>query len=155
MSYFNNNNYDLFIIHYNDQTSSFNYESITVTNNTEQYTNILKEFLQKVNVNYIPENVNNIIRSFNILNGEWLLSIIGNRNIKSSDHSIREKLSIISAYKQALSILSHKNITWIPISLEEILRVSRQQGLDSSSDVFLQKNSIIMVLLQMIYYLSD
>ena len=139
MSYFNNNNYDLFIIHYNDQTSSFNYESITVTNNTEQYTNILKEFLQKVNVNYIPENVNNIIRSFNILNGEWLLSIIGNRNIKSSDHSIREKLSIISAYKQVLSILSHKNITWIPISLEEILRVSRQQGLDSSSDVFSAK----------------
>ncbi|MGX0142209.1 helicase HerA domain-containing protein [Staphylococcus hominis] len=139
LSYFNNNNYDLFIIHYNDQTSSFNYESITVTNNTEQYTNILKEFLQKVNVNYIPENVNNIIRSFNILNGEWLLSIIGNRNIKSSDHSIREKLSIISAYKQVLSILSHKNITWIPISLEEILRVSRQQGLDSSSDVFSAK----------------
>ncbi|RIO69724.1 helicase HerA domain-containing protein, partial [Staphylococcus borealis] len=141
LSYFNSNDYDLYVIHYNDQTSSFNYESITVTNDTEQYSNILKEFLNKVNVDYTPQNIDNIIRSFNILNGEWLLSVIGNRGSKSNygDHSIREKLSIISAYKQVLSILAHEKITWIPISMEEVLRVSRQQGLDASSDVFSAK----------------
>ncbi|BGE81373.1 helicase HerA domain-containing protein [Staphylococcus petrasii] len=141
LSYFNSNEYDLYVIHYNDQTSSFNYESITVTNDTEQYSNILKEFLNKVNVDYTPQNIDNIIRSFNILNGEWLLSVIGNRGSKSNhgDHSIREKLSIISAYKQVLSILTHEKITWIPISMEEVLRVSRQQGLDASSDVFSAK----------------
>ena len=138
LSYFNNEDYNLYVIHYNDQTSSFNYESITVTNDTHQYSNILKEFLNKVNIDYTPNNIENIIRSFNILNGEWLLSVIGNRSSKNSnrDHSVREKLSIISAYKQVLAILDNKKIKWIPVSLEEILRVSRQQGLESSSDIF-------------------
>ncbi|WP_039067876.1 DUF87 domain-containing protein [Staphylococcus shinii] len=138
LSYFNNEDYNLYVIHYNDQTSSFNYESITVTNDTHQYSNILKEFLNKVNIDYKPNNIENIIRSFNILNGEWLLSVIGNRSSKNlnRDHSVREKLSIISAYKQVLAILDNPKIKWIPISLEEILRVSRQQGLESSSDIF-------------------
>lgn len=141
LSYFNNEKYDLYVIHYNDQTSSFNYESITVTNDTHQYSNVLKEFLTKVNVNYTPQNIENIIRSFNILNGEWLLSVIGNRSSKNltKDHSVREKLSIISAYKQVLSILDNEKIKWIPISLEEIIRVSRQQGLEASSDIFSAK----------------
>ncbi|MDW4069913.1 DUF87 domain-containing protein [Staphylococcus saprophyticus] len=141
LSYFNNEDYNLYVIHYNDQTSSFNYESITVTNDTHQYSNILKEFLNKVNIDYTPNNIENIIRSFNILNGEWLLSVIGNRSSKNSnrDHSVREKLSIISAYKQVLAILDNQKIKWIPVSLEEILRVSRQQGLESSSDIFSAK----------------
>lgn len=141
LSYFNNEDYNLYVIHYNDQTSSFNYESITVTNDTYQYSNILKAFLNKVNINYTPNNIENIIRSFNILNGEWLLSVIGNRSSNSTnrDHSVREKLSIISAYKQVLAILDNQRIKWIPISLEEILRVSRQQGLESSSDIFSAK----------------
>ncbi|MBO3061352.1 helicase HerA domain-containing protein [Mammaliicoccus fleurettii] len=141
LSYFNNDEFELYVIHYNDQTSSFNYESITVTNDTHQYSNILKEFLDKVNINYNPSNIENIIRSFNILNGEWLLNVIGNRSARNPDrdHSVREKLSIISAYKQVLAILDNKEIQWIPISLEEILRVSRQQGLESSSDIFSAK----------------
>lgn len=141
LSYFNSDKYDLYVIHYNDQTSSFNYESITVTNDTHQYSSVLKEFLTKVNVNYTPHNIENIIRSFNILNGEWLLSVIGNRSSKNvtKDHSVREKLSIISAYKQVLAILDNEKIKWIPISLEEIIRVSRQQGLEASSDIFSAK----------------
>ncbi|PTU82612.1 DNA-binding protein, partial [Staphylococcus pasteuri] len=141
LSYFNNDDYELYVIHYNDQTSSFNYESITVTNDTQQYSMVLKEFLNKVNVNYNPENIENIIRSFNILNGEWLLNVIGNRSTKSSvtDNSVREKLSIISAYKQVLAILDNSKIKWIPISLEEILRVSRNQGLEHTSDIFSAK----------------
>lgn len=141
LSYFNNDEFDLYVIHYNDQTSTFNYESITVTNDTKQYSNILKEFLDKVNIDYNPSNIENIIRSFNILNGEWLLNVIGNRSARNTnkDHSVREKLSIISAYKQVLAILDNKKIQWIPVSLEEILRVSRQQGLESSSDIFSAK----------------
>ncbi|REI09675.1 DNA-binding protein [Staphylococcus felis] len=138
LSYFNDEKYNLYVIHYNDQTSSFNYESITVTSNSSQYTNILKDFLYKVNVDYQPLNLENIIRSFNILNGEWLLNVIGNKSARhqKADNIVKEKLSIISAYKQVLSILDNKEIKWIPISLEEIIRVSRQQGIDSSSDVF-------------------
>lgn len=132
----------MYVIHYNDQTSSFNYESITVTNNTEQYSNILKEFLNKVNINYEPQNIENIIRSFNILNGEWLLKVIGSKSKRgqATNNSVKEKLSVISAYKQVLAILDNDYINWIPISLEEIIRVSRQQGLETSSDIFLQKS---------------
>lgn len=141
LSYFNDNEQDLYVIHYNDQTSSFNYESITVTNNTSQYENVLKEFLNKVNVNFQPENMESIIRSFNILNGEWLLSIIGTRSSRSLevDNKVREKLSIIAAYKTILALLERSEITWIPVSLEEIIRVSRQQGLDASTDIFSAK----------------
>lgn len=141
LSYFNDNSYDLYVIHYNDHTSSFNYESITVTNNTKQYENVLKEFLNKVNVNFNSKNMENIIRSFNILNGEWLLSIIGSRSSRSLavDNKVREKLSIIAAYKTVLSLLEESEICWIPVSLEEIIRVSRQQGLDAKTDVFSTK----------------
>src|SRR5699024_2963065 len=106
LSYFNDDNYDLYVIHYNDQTSSFNYESITVTNNTSQYENVLKYNLMKVHNGYKELNVENIIRSFNILNGEWLLNIIGSKNNKTKgSHIVREKLSIVSAYKNVLAML--------------------------------------------------
>src|SRR5699024_9072194 len=140
LSYFNDDNYDLYVIHYNDQTSSFNYESITVTNNTSQYENVLKEHLMKVHNGYKELNVENIIRSFNILNGEWLLNIIGSKNNKTKgSHIVREKLSIVSAYKNVLAMLDNEKIVWVPISLEEIIRVSRQQGLEASSDIFSAK----------------
>src|SRR5699024_5593725 len=74
---------------------------------------------------------------FNILNGEWLLRIIGHK--KAQDNSVREKLSIISAYKNVMSLLDNDQIVWIPISLEEILRVSRLQGIDQTSDLFSAK----------------
>lgn len=140
LSYFNDDHYDLYIIHYNDQSSSFNYESITVTNNTIQYENVLKEYLAKVHKGYNDLNVENVIRSFNILNGEWLLNIVGSQsNNRTNNHLVREKLSIISAFKNVLSMLENDNIVWVPISLEEIIRVSRQQGLDASSDIFSAK----------------
>lgn len=137
LSYFNDYKNPLYIIHYSDQTSSLNYESITVTNKLKEYEYILSEYLGKVHPEYKPDNIDNIIRSFNILNGEWLLRIIGHK--KSQDNSVREKLSIISAYKNVLSLLDNNQIIWIPISLEEILRVSRLQGIDQTSDLFSAK----------------
>lgn len=141
LSYFNDNDYELYVIHYNDQTSSQNYESITVTDNTEIYEKVLKDFLTKVHPNYDVHSVENVIRSFNILNGEWLLRIVGSKSnrLQGVDHTVREKLSIISAYKNLLAMLEQTKVVWIPVSLEEIIRVSRQQGLDSSSDIFSAK----------------
>lgn len=137
LSYFNDSDNPLYIIHYSDQTSSLNYESITVTNKLKEYEYILSEYLRKVHPEYKPDNIDNIIRSFNILNGEWLLRIIGHK--KAQDNSVREKLSIISAYKNVMSLLDNNRIVWIPISLEEILRVSRLQGIDQTSDLFSAK----------------
>src|SRR5699024_10807243 len=134
LSYFDDSENPLYIIHYSDQTSSLNYESITVTNKIKRYEDTLFEYLEKVHKSYKPANIENIIRSFNILNGEWLLRIIGDK--KANDNSVREKLSVISAYKNVMSLLDNNRITWIPVSLEEILRVSRLQGIDKTSDLF-------------------
>src|SRR5699024_9003665 len=113
---------------------SLNYYFITVTNKIKRYEDTLFEYLEKVHKSYKPANIENIIRSFNILNGEWLLRIIGDK--KANDNSVREKLSVISAYKNVMSLLDNNRITWIPVSLEEILRVSRLQGIDKTSDLF-------------------
>src|SRR5699024_6053626 len=110
LSYFDDYNSPLYIIHYSDQTSSLNYESITVTNKTEEYRHVLIEYLEKVNSSYRPENIENVIRSFNTLNGEWLLKIIGQK--KLHDNFVREKLSIISAYKNVMSLLDNDDIVW-------------------------------------------
>ena len=123
---------DLYVIHYTDQyTINAKYDSITVTQQTKQYDNMLsgyydscisdpsqKDKFRKTMMNY-----------FNSLNGDWLLSIIN-----KTDVQIREKMSIVSACIMMKKFLSrNKNVTWIPISLEEILRVTGNIGLEQDS----------------------
>lgn len=131
------NNDELIVIHYSDQyTSTDQYDTITVTNKSEQYKYIIKEFLSKKNIeNVKEEKLNEIIKSFNSINGEWLLNLIANKS-----EFDREKLSIISALKYGLSILNHDDIIWVPISLEEILRVSSAVKLNKSEGIFSLKN---------------
>src|SRR5690606_11715954 len=52
----------------------------------------------------------------------------------------REKLSLLSGIKSSLTFLHHPNIVWIPISLEEILRVSGNAGLNMGEGLFSTKN---------------
>lgn len=59
--------------------------------------------------------------------GEWLLKIVS-----SSGEFDREKLSLISAAKYGLALLDNKDIIWIPISLEEILRIAKNLKLDKA-----------------------
>ena len=72
-----------------------------------------------------------IIRLFNSINGEWLLRIISN-----SGHYDKEKLSIISAIKYCLAILNHEDIIWIPVSMEEVLRIAGNIKLDKKEGIF-------------------
>ena len=133
IEYFDGFNNDLIIIHYSDQySSSSKYDTITVTNKSTQYEEIIKEFIQSKHINIInKEEIYNIIKIFNTINGEWLLRIISN-----SGHYDREKLSIISAIKYCLAIFDHKDIIWIPISLEEILRIAGNVKLDKNKGIF-------------------
>ena len=122
---------DLYVIHYTDHNTTSNLDSITLTRRIDRYNRIIKETL----TNKINEYANlelpsqagiaQIISSFNLLNGEWLLRIINNRQISNI---VREKLSIIAAYKHLIGILCTKETVWVPISLEEILRVSGGSG---------------------------
>jgi DNA phosphorothioation-dependent restriction protein DptH len=136
LEYFNQYDGNLVVIHYSDQySSSSRYDAITVTDKSNQYYAVIKEFLKQKEVEGTEENVLNTIKAFNTFNGEWLLRIIG-----SKGHYDREKLSIISAIKFSVSYLDHPNITWIPISLEEILRVAGAVSLNKSDGVFTAKN---------------
>ncbi|MGD6943928.1 DNA phosphorothioation-dependent restriction protein DptH [Cytobacillus gottheilii] len=136
LEFFNKYDGNLVVIHYSDQySSSSRYDAITVTDKSEQYFAVIKEFLAQKEVKGTAENVQNTIKAFNTFNGEWLLRIIG-----SKGHFDREKLSIISAIKYSLSYLDHPNILWVPISLEEVLRVAGAVSLNKSDGVFTAKN---------------
>lgn len=129
-------NNNLVVIHYSDQyTATDHYDTITVTNKVQQYKHIIQEFLKQKEINIIDEKINEVIKSFNSINGEWLLNLISNRGEYD-----REKLSIISAVKYMLSILEHEDIIWIPISSEEVLRVSNAVKLNKSGGIFSLKN---------------
>lgn len=137
LEFFNDfNSNDLVLIHYSDQyTSSNKFDAITVTNKSDQYYNVIKEFLQNRDIEGTDENIRNTVQAFNTFNGEWLLRIIG-----SKGYSDREKLTVISAIKYTLAYLDHPSIKWIPISLEEILRVAGVFNLSKRDGVFSAKN---------------
>ncbi len=131
---------DLFIIHYSDQySSSAKYDTITVTNKSNQYMQIIEEFLENSNLddmNFTEKSIYEVIKIFNSINGEWLL------HIGLNDSTEREKLSVVSAIKYVLSIFDHKDIIWVPISMEEILRVAGNVGLKETNGLFSVKNLI-------------
>ncbi|WP_179884966.1 DNA phosphorothioation-dependent restriction protein DptH [Bacillus sp. AFS015802] len=136
LEYFNQYDGNLVVIHYSDQySSSSRYDAITVTDKSNQYYAVIKEFLKQKEVEGTDQNVLSTIKAFNTFNGEWLLRIIG-----SKGHYDREKLSIISAIKFSVSYLDHPNILWVPISLEEVLRVAGAVSLNKSEGVFTAKN---------------
>lgn len=136
LEFFNKYDGNLVVIHYSDQySSSSRYDAITVTDKSDQYYSVIKEFLKQKEVEGTDDNVINTIKAFNTFNGEWLLRIIG-----SNGHMDREKLSIISAIKYSVSYLDHPNILWLPISLEEVLRVAGVVSLNKSEGVFTAKN---------------
>jgi DNA phosphorothioation-dependent restriction protein DptH len=136
LEFFNKYDGNLVVIHYSDQySSSSRFDAITVTDKSDQYYSVIKEFLKQKEVEGTDDNVLKTIKAFNTFNGEWLLRIIG-----SKGHYDREKLSIISAIKYAVSYFDHANILWVPISLEEILRVAGAVSLNKSEGVFTAKN---------------
>jgi DNA phosphorothioation-dependent restriction protein DptH len=129
-------NKDLLIIHYSDQyTSSSGYDAITVTRKSEQYELIIKEYLKDKNIEVTDESITNVINCFNAINGDWLLRLISDKS-----QFPREKISLISAIKLSMAYFYHKDIIWIPISLEEVLRVSRGAGLSGTDGLFSIKN---------------
>jgi DNA phosphorothioation-dependent restriction protein DptH len=60
--------------------------------------------------------------------------------IRQDSQFPREKLSLLSGIKTALAFLYSPNIIWVPISLEEILRVSGNAGLAMDEGLFSTKN---------------
>ena len=110
------------LIHYADQyTNSVAYDAITVSSRVGLY----KDLLQSQS--------DELINSFNALNGQWLLSIVkesGKKKTNNTEKQIREKQGIVAAYKFLSSILLSSDLTWIPLSVGEMLRVTGNLGLE-------------------------
>lgn len=128
---------DLIIIHYSDQyNNTSGYDAITVTRKSKQYRSIIQDYLSSRGVVSNIDDELKLISMFNAINGDWLLRLISSKR----GHFSREKISILSAVNTMLAILSHPDIVWIPLSLEEILRVSGSVGLKKSEGLFSAKN---------------
>lgn len=112
--------HDVVLIHYSDNyTNSSNYDAITVTKRRDLYDQIL------------GQGKAGRIDEFNAFNGEWLLKML---TLPEKDR--REKASIIAAYKYVNCLLFNSDITWVPLSIAEMIRVSGNIGLKMSESDF-------------------
>ncbi len=135
---------DLLIIHYSDQyTTSSGYDAVTVTQKSKQYSRVIQEYLSEKGIVTDHDQIAKVINLFNAVNGDWLLRLISSkRNVgvnKDSTFS-REKISIVAAIKLMLAYLKHPEILWVPISMEEMLRVSGGAGLSQREGILSAKN---------------
>ena len=134
-------NSDLLIIHYSDQyTTSSGYDAITVTRKSKQYAAVIHDYLKSRGVDTSTEDIHRIINLFNAINGDWLLRLVSSKKSNKDSTFSREKISIVAAIKLLLAILRHDDIIWIPISLEEMLRVSGGAGLSQGDSILSAKN---------------
>ncbi|WP_035017229.1 DNA phosphorothioation-dependent restriction protein DptH [Enterovibrio norvegicus] len=105
---------DMVLIHYSDNyTNSVNYDAITVTKQTDLYHKVLEN------------DEGGIIEEFNAFNGEWLLNLV-----TAKDNERKEKRGIICAYKYINCLVADSDITWVPLSIAEIVRVAGNLGLN-------------------------
>jgi len=132
LKYFQESSKNLVIIHYSDQHSSSNhYDAITITDKSYQYFNVIKDFLNSQQVEVKDADIEDVIRAFNTFNGEWLL-----RAVQGRAHDKREKMSVVSAIKQALKLFDRNNVMWVPISMEEVVRVTGNVKLSRKEGIF-------------------
>lgn len=113
---------DLYIVHFTDQYSiNAKYDSITVTKRIQMYENMISLLYHNpLTDDKFKVFCKTMLNYFNCLNGNWLLSIVN-----KTENQIREKMSIVSSCI-AMSVFMKRipKVIWIPVSLEEILRVS-------------------------------
>jgi DNA phosphorothioation-dependent restriction protein DptH len=111
---------DVVLIHFSDQyTNSAGYDAITVTRQTDLYREVLR---------YGSDDA---MGEFNAFNGEWLLKMV------TADHRIRrEREGIVGAWKLISALVSQSDITWVPLSVAEMIRVSGNIGLRMSDGDF-------------------
>ncbi|PUB13379.1 DNA phosphorothioation-dependent restriction protein DptH [Paenisporosarcina sp. OV554] len=132
LKYFQESSSNLVIVHYSDQLSSTShFDAITVTDKSNQYFKVIKEFLSSQQIAVEDERIEEVIKAFNTFNGEWLL-----RAVQGKSHDKREKMSIVSAIKRSLLFFETENIVWVPISMEEIVRVTGNIKLSKKEGIF-------------------
>ena len=116
------------LVHYSEHyTNSVAYDAIIVSSRISIYKGLLKE------------NANELINSFNAVSGQWLLDIIksaGKPQSKATEKQLKEKQGIVAAYKFLASFFLKSDITWIPLSIAELIRVTGNVGLKINGSDF-------------------
>lgn len=131
LNYFANKFRNKVILHYSDKYTNSNsiYDAVTLTKNTGLYKSILKQHVTIVDKS--EESLNELINIFNAVNGEWLLNMVN-----SNKNYVKEKISLLAAVKFLIAYFDNPNYLWIPISLEEVLRVSGAVGISGKGGIF-------------------
>ena len=106
-------NQDVTLIHFSDQyTTSAGYDAITVSREKDLYRRVLEQ------------GQGGRIEEFNAFNGDWLLKML------TANDSARKGIEgEIGAYKFITCMLAASDITWVPLSIGEMVRVSGNIGL--------------------------
>ena len=133
---------ELLIIHYSDQfTTSSGYDALTITHKSDQYIKVIEEQLTQKGIDCKEHDAASLINIFNSINGDWLLRLVSSiSGKKTGTYFDREKISIAAGIKLMLAYLKNKDLLWVPISLEEMLRVSGASTLSSKERVLSAKN---------------
>lgn len=117
---FFHSNEDVVLIHYSDQyTSSSSYDAITVTAQRGLFEKVIKQ------------GDGGQINEFNAFNGDWLLKMM-----TCAATINKERKGVIGAYKFVTSLVYNSDITWVPLSVAEMIRVSGNIGLKMSDSEF-------------------
>lgn len=121
------NDKDLIIIHYPDKNvTSSGYSSITVTQKSQQYIDVIREYLE-LNLTQYDKNmdIKKVIKNYNAYSGAWLMTYI-----KNNESMKKEKISLVSAIRFCLQYFSKisPEYIWVPLGLDEILRVTGSIG---------------------------
>ena len=130
------NNDDLIIIHYPDKNiSSAGYSSITVTQKSNQYIEVIKDILHHELPMYSGNmNIERVICDFNAYSGEWLMNFINQKQLE-------EKVSLVSAinFCRVYFAQEYSDYVWVPVALDEILRVTGSIGGTLTNVIFSKK----------------
>ncbi|CEO42016.1 DNA phosphorothioation-dependent restriction protein DptH [Photobacterium kishitanii] len=117
---FFHSNEDVVLIHYSDQyTSSSSYDAITVTAQRGLFEKVIKQ------------GDGGQINEFNAFNGDWLLKMM-----TCAATINKERKGVIGAYKFVMGLVYNSDITWVPLSVAEMIRVSGNIGLKMSDSEF-------------------
>lgn len=127
---------DLIIIHYPDKNvSSAGYTSITVTQKSNQYIEVIRDILQRELPLFSDEmDIKRVICDFNAYSGEWLIHFINQKQLE-------EKISLVAAIDFCREYFkkSYSEYIWVPLALDEILRVTGSIGGTLTNVLFSKK----------------
>lgn len=107
------------VIHYEDKEGASGWDAITMTRKTEQYKRVVASEIGGV-LGGEPdeEKVREVIDFSNAFNGTWLLKLL------EQGETPRARMGMLAAARAVLHYYAREDVVWIPVSLEETLRIS-------------------------------